>query len=283
MDKNKKNVAFFDLDGTLCDSSGEVLPSSVKAIRQFREQGNIAFICTGRSKPEILDSIVDIGFDGVVGAGGGYIVVGDKIIHHKRLPKDAVQDIVKYFDENDVGYYLECNDGLFKSENCERKIREELKQHAAEIGETPENLNHKMTWFYELLEKYDGLEVDYNNVNKISFINNTVPFDDIVNRYGESLQIYHSTVPLFGKWSGEIGIKGISKKEAIEFVLNYLGVDKEQSIAFGDGNNDIAMFEVVGYGIAMANATPDLKKIANEITADSDSDGIAISLEKWLV
>ncbi|MGO3732841.1 MAG: Cof-type HAD-IIB family hydrolase [Vagococcus sp.] len=279
-----KKIAFFDVDGTLCDSHGEVLASSVSSIRQFRENGHLAYICTGRSKPEILDSILEVGFDGIIGAGGGYVVIDHTVVRHQTMPKQSVLDIVEFFNEYDVGFYLESNDGLFASKNCTRKIKEEIKEIAYNTGEVFEELDKKMSWFYELTSQFDGKTIDYGNVNKISFINNTVPFDKIAEKYGEEFHMYHSTVPLFGPQSGEIAVKGIDKKKAVEFVLDYLEMDKKQAIAFGDGDNDIAMFEAVGYSIAMENGTEKLKNIADEVTADADEDGIAISLEKnqWI-
>lgn len=273
-------IAFFDLDGTLCNSSGEVLASSVAAIRNFRADGNLAYICTGRSKPEILDSILDVGFDGVVGAGGGYIVINDEVVSHKTLPKEAVLEIIEFFKGHDVGYYLESNDGLFGSENCERKIKEEVKKISDKEGTSFDEMSEKMQWFFDLTSNYDNDQVDHGNVNKISFINNTISFKEIDENFGEEFHMYHSTVHLFGPESGEIAVKGIDKQKAVEFVLNYLNLKKSDALAFGDGDNDVAMFAAVDYKIAMANATDTLKSISDEITKDADEDGIAFSLEK---
>ncbi|MHC5228666.1 Cof-type HAD-IIB family hydrolase [Enterococcus sp. LJL99] len=273
-------IAFFDVDGTLCNSSGEVLPSTIETIRQFRKAGNLAYICTGRSKPEIIDSILEIGFDGIIGAGGGYVSVNDEVVMHKTMPKELVLDIIAYFDKNDVGYYLESNDGLFGSENCIRKIQEEIKAITDQTGDDFEKLNEKSNWFYELIHKFDAIPIDYGNVNKISFVNNTLPFSAIAERYGDDFYMYHSTVPLFGPESGEIAVKGVDKKKAVEFVLDYLNLVKTDAIAFGDGDNDLPMFDAVGYKVAMANATDKLKAAANEVTADADANGIAMSFEK---
>lgn len=279
-----KKIAFFDIDGTLCDSSGQVLASSKESIRAFRDKGNLTYICTGRSKPEILDSILEVGFDGIIGAGGGYIVINDEVVKHQTMDERIVNAILTYFKENDIGYYLETNDGLFGSDNCVQKIREEMKTISKNTGESFDDLVNKMAWFEEVLESHKQDEVDYTTVNKISFINNTVSFSDIAEKFGDKCYLYHSTVELFGPQSGEIAVKGVDKKNAIEFVLEKLGMTKEQTIAFGDGDNDIVMFEAVDYGIAMDNATDNLKKIASEITDSADDDGIANSLKRndWI-
>lgn len=142
----------------------------------------------------------------------------------------------------------------------------------------------KWSWFEKLLTENKREDIDYQSVNKISFINNTVPFAKVSEKFVDECSMYHSTVELFGPQSGEIAIKGVDKKNAIEFVLEQLGMTKEQTVAFGDGDNDIAMFEAVDHGIAMDNATDNLKKIASEITDSADCDGIANSMKKngWI-
>ena len=275
-------IAFFDIDGTLCNSHGEVLDSTAKAIKEFREAGNYAYICTGRSKPEILESILAVGFDGVIGAGGGYVVVRDQVISHKTLPEEAVLEIIAFFEQHDIGYYLESNDGLFGSENCVRKIQESVREISEAHGKDFEEENAKVTWFYELIAHKPNVVIDYGNVNKISFINNTIPFSEIDEKYGDDFYMYHSTVAMFGPQSGELAVKGIDKKSAVELVLKSLNLKKEDSIAFGDGDNDLAMFEAVGYKIAMANGTENLKRVADEITLDADQDGISKGLEKFI-
>lgn len=275
-----KKIAFFDIDGTLCDSSGQVLPSSKESIQAFRDKGNLTYICTGRSKPEILDSILEVGFDGIIGAGGGYIVINDEVVKHQTMDERIVREVLSYFKEHDIGYYLETNDGLYGSDNCVRKIREEIKTIAEKTNQDYDGLAEKVSWFEAVLEEHKNDEVDYTNVNKISFINNTVSFSDVADKFGDECYMYHSTVELFGPESGEIAVKGVDKKLAIEYVLNKLGMTKEQTIAFGDGDNDIVMFEAVDYSIAMDNATDNLKKIACEITDSADDDGIAKSLKR---
>ena len=74
------------------------------------------------------------------------------------------------------------------------------------------------------------------------------------------------------------------KGAGIEKMLKYYGIDKSQAMAFGDGNNDIEMLKAVGNGIAMANASDDLKAVADEICGDVSEDGIYhYCLEKRLI
>ena len=63
-------IAFFDVDGTLVGDTSIPTPTTIDAIQRFQADGNLAFICTGRSKPEILTEILAIGFDGMIGSFG---------------------------------------------------------------------------------------------------------------------------------------------------------------------------------------------------------------------
>ena len=84
----------------------------------------------------------------------------------------------------------------------------------------------------------------------------------------------------FGKNSGEIAVKGIDKAQAVQFVLKELNISKQNTMAYGDGDNDIKMFEAVNYGVAMENATINLKRIAKEITSRAEDDGIFLSFQR---
>jgi Cof subfamily protein (haloacid dehalogenase superfamily) len=75
---------------------------------------------------------------------------------------------------------------------------------------------------------------------------------------------------------------GVSKGEALKFMMGYYGVDKNDVIAIGDGYNHISLLEAAGTKVAMGNAFDELKKKADYITLDVDSSGVAAAIEKFL-
>lgn len=83
-------------------------------------------------------------------------------------------------------------------------------------------------------------------------------------------------------WYFEYTAKGIDKGKAIDIAFKKLGITSDQMIAFGDAQNDMSMLKYVGIGVAMGNATDEVKAIANEVTLDNNSDGIAQSLYRHL-
>lgn len=78
------------------------------------------------------------------------------------------------------------------------------------------------------------------------------------------------------------GNSKVSKGEAIKELTTYLGETINNTIAIGNGYNDISMFEVAGKSVAMENAENDIKKMADIITASNNADGVAIFLENLL-
>ena len=73
---------------------------------------------------------------------------------------------------------------------------------------------------------------------------------------------------------GDLGPSGITKKHAIEVLLDYLGADQKDTISFGDAKIDLSMFELCAYNVAMGNGGPEIKEAADYITTDVDEDGL---------
>lgn len=74
--------------------------------------------------------------------------------------------------------------------------------------------------------------------------------------------------------------ENITKAEAIKVLTKELNINVSKTIAFGDGMNDIEMFDVVGYKVAMGNAVQELKAMADMITDTNNESGVAVALNK---
>ncbi len=269
-----KQIIFIDVDGTLCNDYGRVPESAGLAIRKARQNGHKVYLCTGRSKAEITDEIKKIEFDGFIGAGGGYIEEQGKLIFHKKFDLADLSSIVRFFKKEGIGYYLESNDGLFASDTCIPEIRKQLFKGLDKTDAEYQKRDRELRFFFDLLLPEKPVS-ELTSVNKISFISDHVPFEKVKNTYQDKFTILHTTVPLFGKNSGEIVLRGINKEVAIRYLLTHLDMSNEQTIAIGDGMNDFEMLQFVNYGVAMGNAKEELKDIADFITDTPDNDGIA--------
>ncbi|MCX2926392.1 HAD family hydrolase [Streptomyces sp. NEAU-W12] len=89
-----------------------------------------------------------------------------------------------------------------------------------------------------------------------------------------------ATVTMSGPGTVELQPCGVTKATGLALAAEHLGLDPERTVAFGDMPNDIPMFDWAAHGVAMANAHPELKAVADEVTTSNEDDGVAVVLER---
>jgi Cof subfamily protein (haloacid dehalogenase superfamily) len=269
-----RKAVFLDVDGTFVNDRGVVPPSAREAVVAARANGHKVFLCTGRSMSELWEEILEPGFDGVIAAAGGYVEYEGEVLLHRCVPVEEVRQVVEFFDRNGVEYFLESNSGLYGSRRARERLRELIFG-----GVTDEDILAE-------LEKGLGGFIDSviidpdpvrNDINKISFLDSPLSIEQVRAEFEGGFNIIHATVPMFGPNSGEMSIPGISKATAIELLIEHAGIARKDSIAYGDGLNDLEMLRFVEVGVAMGNARPALLEVADLVTADADHDGILLS------
>lgn len=276
-----KKIIFFDIDGTLviCEGKEYIPNSAIEAIQLARENGHLVYLCTGRSKAEIYQYILDVGIDGVIGAGGGYVEIDDKILYHKKVSEVSLKHLIGYFEENDYDYYLESNKGLIASENMISRVEFILYGDYINDPEAKKRWDKHDNHFINALQRSDNMYLD--DVNKVCFLENKkIPFEELKKEFEKEFSIIKCTVQAFGDESGELTVPGVHKANAIEILINHLGIDQKDTYAFGDGMNDAEMLEYVQVGIAMENAKEGLKAIADEVCESQVEDGIYKAMKR---
>ena len=81
----------------------------------------------------------------------------------------------------------------------------------------------------------------------------------------------------------EINAEEATKGNALLWLADYLGIPREETMAFGDGENDISMLKAAGIGVAMGNASDQIKEAADEVTLTNDQDGVAAAIRNWVL
>ncbi|OWR32822.1 hydrolase [Saccharibacillus sp. O23] len=273
-------IVFIDIDGTLVGDDGKVPESAVRACREARSNGHLLYLCTGRSKPEIYDFIWEIGFDGLIGAGGGYVESGSDVLYHKQVSPEHVRDMVDFFEANGIDFYLESNAGLYASRNLRDRLI--LLIHG-DIHNDPRAKQQFEIAPHPFLDTLTYHETDLykSDVNKVCFLESRVPFERIREEFGGKFEVLQCTVPIFGKDSGELTVPGVHKAVAIADVLAHLGRDVRDTVAIGDGLNDLEMLRYCAVGIAMGNAREELKAVADHVTGTLEEDGLYTSFVRY--
>lgn len=117
-------------------------------------------------------------------------------------------------------------------------------------------------------------ELYREDLNKVSFILNS--YQDYLEAVKEFSDLKAGTWGGAGETAlfGDLGFKNITKAHAIDALLNYLGANIEDTIAFGDAKIDIPMLEYCHIGVAMNSGGDEIKAMADYITDDVDKDGL---------
>lgn len=264
-------IVFLDVDGTLIDYEAKTPDSAKKAVEEARANGHKVYICTGCSKAEIEQRDLPE-LDGMIGANGGYVEDAGEVVMHQSLTRDECKAIVDWCNERHLGFYLESNSGMYINEYFVEQAPETMKKYAMGKGADDEAAEAAASTFINQMIRTDDLYRD--DVNKISFILSS--YQDHLDSKKDFPELEANTWGGKGELAlyGDLGPTGITKKHAIETLLEHLGAKKEDTISFGDAKIDLSMFELCEYNVAMGNGGPEIKEAADYITDDVNQDGL---------
>ncbi|MDO8669047.1 MAG: HAD family hydrolase, partial [Candidatus Buchananbacteria bacterium] len=240
----------FDLDGTAVPNKKDGMPSQslIDLVQKIKDKIFVS-AATGRRIFECRSILNSLQLTSpCIILGGTQILdpVSEKILWEKLMPIETVKKIItvaKVFDYK-----------LYMSNEAKSSLAIE------KIITGPENIIYIM------------------DVNK----NHT---DVLLNKLSEIPDITAHPVPSYTPENFDIHIthKDATKKQALEILFDILKVNKEEVMGFGDGNNDLPIFEAVGYKVAMGNASPELKNIADFIAQSAKEDGLAKAVERLVI
>ena len=257
-----KHIIFFDVDGTLFDcahGAKQVSEPLKRAISQLRKDGHLCFIASGRPYAYLNEEIRKLDFDGFVLCNGAIVLMNDQILLSHYFDVEEVKNIINILNQHDAIY---CLNDIYEA-YCPKKFKGMCEM--LESYEVP--LAH-------IISQYD---IDHIKVLKIE----VQTFDDASTNYIRNLANEgYVLLEYEGANSFEINRPQTSKGKAISELLNILHIPQENSIAFGDGDNDIEMLQTVGHGVAMGNALPSVKAAADTVTESCIDEGIVKELQR---
>ena len=252
----KIKIIFFDIDDTLRNSKNGFIPSTIPTIfKQLREKEILTGIATGRGIFGVVPEIKALKPDFFVTLNGAYIE--DKkgnVVYSNKIAKDKVEDYITWTKEVGIDY------GLVGS-------------HAAKLSRRTEMINQAIDPIYP------DLEVDPDFYQKED-IYQMWTFED----QGDDLTLpdtLASTLRMV-RWhrnsSDVVPLNG-SKAAGVAKVVEHLGLKPENVMVFGDGLNDLELFDYAGISVAMGISHDKIKEKADYITKTLEEDGIFNALE----
>lgn len=253
-------AVFFDIDGTLVSFDTHRVPeSAMRAIDELKAKGIKVFIATGRS--ELLVDNIDKGlFDGVLTFNGQYCRDGaGNVIYKHPIPAEDVAGAVEYIGRTGIPCLFEGADFMaINSMNENARVSSAMLDLKLPL---PSDIGAMTGREIIQLIFYGSLE--------------------------EEKQLMAAMPSCMAtRWSPllcDVIPKGGGKHIGMEKVLAHYGLTVGESMAFGDGENDITMLRRAGIGIAMGNASDAVKQAADYVTAAVDDDGVVKALKRFAV
>ncbi|WP_078380709.1 Cof-type HAD-IIB family hydrolase [Sutcliffiella halmapala] len=250
-------IAFFDVDGTITShEDGSISTKTREAIKALINKGIRVVAATGRPLSMCKD-IKELGIDTFITANGGYVKHKETVIHKIVLNNTIVREVYEFArtENNALSFYTE-----------------EFSMNGVESMDILSALQETLS-----LDKYPMINslVDNQEIYLMCLFAD----DETVKKYmckfpGLSFRRWHPYVL-------NVLQEDVSKSVAIKKTLDYFGFNKSEAIAFGDGENDIDMLQLVQLGISMGNGNEKLKQVANFVTKKSSEDGIEYALKKY--
>lgn len=269
-------ILLIDVDGTLVNYENQLPASAASAIRKARANGHKVYICTGRSKAEVYPNLWEIGLDGMIGGNGSYVEDHGKVVMHQLITKEQCTHVVDWLHGRGLEFYLESNNGLFASENFETAGEPVIQLYSARKGKAEAEQLRVRDVFPDMIF---GGELYRDDVNKISYI--LTSYQDFEDAKRELPDLQSGTWGGAGELAlfGDLGVKGITKAHAVECLLDYLGAERADTIAFGDAKVDIPMFECCARSVCMGSGGEEARAAADYVTAGVDEDGLYKAFE----
>ncbi len=251
---------FFDIDGTLLSFKTHSVPqSAIDAINEVKRKGIKVILATGRLLKQIKN-LEGIEFDGFITVNGSYCVTTEgEVIGKRTIPRKELESLLSYQDNiMEFSFAFMLQDGIYvnRVDDNVKLISDLVKLPIAPVSDL-----HKMVddEIFQL-----NLFVDKEMEEKIM---------------QEALVSCESSRwhPVFA----DVNVKGTNKSVGINAFLRYYNIEKSETMAFGDGGNDIEMLKHVGIGIAMGNAGDDVKAVADYVAESVDDHGVANTLRHF--
>lgn len=255
-------LVLLDIDGTLLNSKHMVEANTIEVIADFN--GLNQFILCSARKPSSTNLIarqLNLKEKIIICYNGALIMEGEEKIYEKPLPLEAVTHILQMAKKYNVIVNIYSDDLWFVND-----LNNLVFSESRIVGESPVKIKD----FLELKDLTVHKVLLLSTEKKLNLIKNELnSIDDITFCSSKSGYL-------------EITSHQASKRMACEYLLRYLSIDVENSLAIGDGYNDLELLQYVGIGIAMDNAPDDVKNVVKHITYSNDRKGVAIALKKFL-
>ncbi|WP_125766829.1 Cof-type HAD-IIB family hydrolase [Lapidilactobacillus wuchangensis] len=252
-----RKLIAFDLDGTLLDDQKHPLPNTLTALRLLEQQGHLVTIATGRTLLYIEDILAETQLKNYIVCNGAAAFVDDQQIVKENLNPQVLDHLINR------ARALKIDLAVLTLHEIKRLTNFAPKKMATAMTSFGKSLPDFEAHFAEQHDIYQALA--FFDASMDATFTAEFPAFKFVRWHPYCVDV----IPRDG-----------SKAETIMAVAKHAGIAPADTIAFGDALNDLEMIQDVGVGVAMGNASPQIKQVANLVTADNEHDGIYQALQQ---
>lgn len=265
-----------DMDGTLLKDKKTVSEENLNSIKLAIKKGVKVVITTGRIYDCAKMYSEKIGLDTpIIASNGAFIGYKDKVIYNNPLKKEDILKFLEVTKKHGLKAYLTANFGIISEEElAEDHVYKILNKMLKDEEKVKLIVSDNIK---EEIEKFDGeilKGVCADKNNKVNLI-----------KAREELESLNTNMEIVSSWNDnfEVMRNGSTKGDAVRYLANYFGIDKEEVMCIGDSENDLSMIKYAGIGVAMGNASEDIKSVADYVTDTNVNDGVAKAINKFVL
>lgn len=258
MTDNARNpkIIFFDIDGTLVSFQTHRVPqSAIQAIHRIREKGVKVWIATGRPIP-FIDNLGELEYDGIISVNGAHCQMKDgTVIFSRPVEQEDVERMIEEQKNTGKAVVYAGNDKA--------------------ILVVPKGIPDSVTDVFELLDVKRPELHDCQDVLSFQVMQVIAFFTEAESQHIMTDILRHCNENRWHPDFADCVASGTDKASGIDAVIRHYGFDLADTMAFGDGGNDISMIRHAGTGVAMGNASDTVKASADIVTTTVDDNGVA--------
>ncbi len=264
-----------DLDETLLTKDKKISEKDELAIKSLKDKDVKFVVATGRSTCSIdpiwkqLD-LYEKENEYTIGMNGGIIVENKdrKVLYQKSVDRSSQLKVFEIASKYDVGVYFYGLENVYGARLPDGE--KEIQKNRKDILQFP---------FEELTEVVRYIPIFKMSLVKMNDYDYLMPIGKIIEENVENVSVSYSS----NRYC-EITYKGISKGPALEFLCDYLGIDKSETMAIGDNYNDLTMLKSSGLAVGVANTIEAMKSECDYITERTNNESaVSEALEKFVL
>lgn len=263
-----------DLDGTLLNGQKRISARNVETLKQAKKHGVKVVICTGRPLSSVKPYLETLGLleegDYAVTFNGGMVQKnhnGERISNYQFSVED-IEKMAKEMERHDLPLDVISGSRVFHVQPTPKE--------RTSIYHT---MNPNMDFHHLVVSDFDPA-AEYNKM--VVAVEDREFLDQKLDCLSEEIKNQYNFVKSRPNLL-EILHKEVSKANALQKLGEHLGISAAEMMALGDEENDLSMIQSVGLGVAMGNAVPEVKVLAQHITDTNEADGVAKAVEQFVL